>query len=264
MVISIATANLYHMPFENVLSVIRRAGYEYVELDGYWKGGGWEIAQHIKGIPPRDVIAMVLDSGLRLASYHDLGGIIGEGQATLVAPQTYEYLALYDFPSVVIHTPHCKTDDSNWWESFRPSVADELRELGKYSTVCIENMTHFEGYTVPLLSPEELLQFAEETGSYVNFDTTHCAQEGGDITHAAAMMKRRIRSLHLSDFGERGAHLFPGEGRLDFRGFFQELDRDNLHAVTVECNSVGGSADEAWLAERYAGAREYVLTLIGS
>ena len=41
MLISFATANLYHLPFTSVLSVIRRAGYEYVELDGYWKGGEW-------------------------------------------------------------------------------------------------------------------------------------------------------------------------------------------------------------------------------
>lgn len=262
MLLSIATANLYHIPFEKALSVIRRAGYEYIELDGYWKGGEWEIAQHIKGIPPRDVIAMVLDSGLKLASYHDLGGIIGEGQATLVAPQTYEYLELYSFPCVVLHTPHCKTDDLNWWEFFRPSVADEVRALGRHSMVCIENMTHFEDYTVPLLLLSELLEFAEETGSYINFDTTHYAQEGGDIAGAAAVLKRRIRTLHLSDYGEQGAHLFPGDGRLDFQSFFRELDRDSLHAVTIECNSVSGSTDEAWLAERYAKAREYVEALI--
>jgi sugar phosphate isomerase/epimerase len=125
-------------------------------------------------------------------------------------------------------------------------------------------MTHFDGYTVPLLSPDELLEFSEETGSYINFDTTHYAQEGGDIAQAAAILKRRIRLLHLSDYGERGAHLFPGEGMLDLQSFFRELDRDSLYAVTVECNSVGGSTDETRLAERYAGAREYVETLIGS
>lgn len=38
----------------------------------------------------------------------------------------------------------------------------------------------------------------------------------------------------------------------------------NLTGVTVECNPVGGSTDEAWLVERYAEAREYVKTMIGS
>ena len=43
--IAISTANLFFIPFEKALEIYKNAGYEYIELAGYWKGGEWEIAQ---------------------------------------------------------------------------------------------------------------------------------------------------------------------------------------------------------------------------
>jgi sugar phosphate isomerase/epimerase len=54
--IAISTAVLNYLPFDNALKIIRKAGYDYIELAGYWKGRDWEIAQHLKGLKPNDVI----------------------------------------------------------------------------------------------------------------------------------------------------------------------------------------------------------------
>ena len=67
MIIAMATANFYQVPFKKALNIIQKAGYEYIEPDGYWKGGdSWEVAQHIKDIKPQEVLRMVHDSGLKV------------------------------------------------------------------------------------------------------------------------------------------------------------------------------------------------------
>lgn len=77
MLISFATANLYYIPFEKVLDIIKKAGYEYIELDDYWKGSnGWETAQHLKGYSIDNILSLVDNSGLKIASYHDMGGVL--------------------------------------------------------------------------------------------------------------------------------------------------------------------------------------------
>ena len=54
-----ATANFYQIDFDKALRIIRKAGYKYIELDGYWKGGdSWEVAQHIKNLKPQEVIRL--------------------------------------------------------------------------------------------------------------------------------------------------------------------------------------------------------------
>jgi sugar phosphate isomerase/epimerase len=68
----------------------------------------------------------------------------------------------------------------------------------------------------------------------VTFDTTHYAQIGTDIVAAARILGKSIRTIHLSDFSAGRTHLFPGEGELDFSGFFGALDKDDLKAVTLE------------------------------
>jgi len=83
--ISISTANLYFIPFEKTLELYKRAGYEYIELAGYWRGGEWEMAQHLKDKRPKDVIRLVNDYSLKISSFHDMGGLIEEGAESVIA-----------------------------------------------------------------------------------------------------------------------------------------------------------------------------------
>jgi sugar phosphate isomerase/epimerase len=227
--LSISTANFYQLPFPQALAAIRRAGFDYVELGTFWEGGDdWAAAQHLRDVPPAEVLAMVRDSGLRIATLHDLGGVIEDGRNSIVAPDTHEYLALAgdEIPCVVLHTPHCRTADPGWWRGYRPRVQADLRALAGERLVCIENMLAFPGYTVPLLDPAEMLDFAAETGVYVNMDSTHYAQCGLDPRLAAETLWPRTRTVHLSDYDSEGgrAHLFPGRGELDLGGFLARLD----------------------------------------
>ncbi|MCD4669951.1 MAG: sugar phosphate isomerase/epimerase, partial [Actinomycetia bacterium] len=93
MLISISTANFFYQPFKDSLKIIKSSGFEYIELAGYWKGGdNWEIAQHLKDINPKEVLKMVNDSGLKIASLHDTGGVIDDSNDSIISSDTYKYL----------------------------------------------------------------------------------------------------------------------------------------------------------------------------
>jgi sugar phosphate isomerase/epimerase len=138
--LSISTANLYMLPFARVLSIYRAAGYRLIELAGYWRGGPWEVAQHLKGVPPADAVKMVRDAGLSIATYHDMGGLIGEGADSAVAPDAYEYLECADIPCVVLHAPHKRGADADWWRAYRKAFLRGVAPLAERAAVCVENM----------------------------------------------------------------------------------------------------------------------------
>jgi sugar phosphate isomerase/epimerase len=261
--ISMATANLFHIPFAQALRIIKQSGFVSIELDGYWSGGeNWVAGQHIMGIKPKDVLKMVDDSGLAIASFHDLSGVIEDGANSVIAHSTYEYLDCYDFPCVVVHTPHRKTQDMNWWNGYRQKAMADLQSISRGRLVCIENMVSFEGYVVPLLEPEDMMEFAQDAGIFVNIDTTHYAQCGVDITRAAVILKNRVKTIHLSDFSGGVSHLPPGDGTLDFKGFYSALDIDGLYATTIECNLQPVSADEQRLIETCRRLKETIEAII--
>jgi sugar phosphate isomerase/epimerase len=164
----------------------------------------------------------------------------------------------------VLHTPHCRTADLDWWRNYRPRALAELRALAGERLVCIENMLPFPSYTVPLLDPAEMLAFSAEAGVYVNLDSTHYAQCGLDPRLAAEVLWPRTRTVHLSDYGDGHAHLFPGHGELDLAGFLARLDLSRLHALTIECGIPYNAAAPGDLARQTGAARACVEGLLAA
>lgn len=243
-----ATANFYHIPFDKTLDIIKQAGFEYIELDGYWKGGdSWETAQHIKDIKPKDVINMVSDSGLRIASFHDMGGVIEQGSESLINSKTYEYLALTEIPCVIFHTPCHKTTDKNWWKKYKKTVINDLKTLSENRIICIENMIQFNNYVVPLLEPKEMFEFISEANVFTTIDTTHYAQSATNIVYAADILKDKVKTIHLSDYYNGKSHIYIGDGELEFKSFYNKLNIDDLYLTTIEC-ALPYSSDNVQLA----------------
>jgi sugar phosphate isomerase/epimerase len=240
MQLSVATANLYMHPFEQVLGIIAEAGFQNIELDLFWARKEWAMAQHLKDVPVKRVIQLVEQAGLRISSIHDGGGVLENEHSTIgfVNPALDQYLSEMDYTPdcLVFHTPHIEGDSGiEWWERFSGKI---VRSLEKYRKACsfvtIENMPLFEGYFVPLATPEELNAFVAENDLNVTFDTTHYAQMGTDIVEAAKILEGNIKTIHLSDFIAGRTHVFIGEGELDFPGFFDVIDKEHLNAVTLE------------------------------
>ena len=263
--ISIATATFYNTPFTEALELIRLAGFESIELDTYWTGGdNWEVTQHLKNIRPREVLKIVKESGLRINSLHDMGGVIFKDTDTLIGAGTYEYLEYgeQDIPCLAFHAPHKKTGDKSWWSGYAKKAAGDLKALKDKYLVCIENIQNFPGYQTSLIDPDEMLAFVRENGLYINMDTTHYAQCGIDIVSTARAAADYVRGVHFSDYKDGKRHLFPGEGVLDLKGFIKSLKLDKLHAMTLECNIPYEKGRPEVSVEGMKRAGSYVQSLI--
>jgi len=240
--ISVATANLYLLPFEQVLDIIADAGFQNIELDLYWARKEWAMAQHLKDIPVKQVVRMIDRSGLRIHSIHDGGGVLEDTSSIsgFVNPMLDQYLNEMGYAPdcLVFHTPHIEGDPGiEWWNQISDKIVASLEKFqNACSFITIENMPFFDGYFVPLTTPEALRAFVNENRLSVTLDTTHYAQIGIDIVDAARELDRNVKTIHLSDFKAGKTHVFIGEGELDFTSFFHALDRQSINAITLECS----------------------------
>jgi sugar phosphate isomerase/epimerase len=242
MQLSFATANLYSLPFEQVLQITAEAGFQNIELDLFWERKEWAVAQHLRGVPVQRVVQLVKQAGLRISSIHDAGGVLeGPGSARgLVNPALDQVLSEMGYAPdcLVFHTPHIEGNPGpGWWERISEEIVCSLAKYrGACAFITIENMPLFDGYFVPLTRPEDLYAFVEKNALGATLDTAHYAQIGMDIAEAARTLGSSMKTVHLSDFKAGKVHVFIGDGELDFAGFFDAIDRQNLNAVTLECS----------------------------
>ena len=244
MQISIATANLWYVPFQQALEIIAEAGFEHIELDLYWERGRWAVAQHLKGMGAREVIDAISHFGLKVSSIHDAGGVVSNAHSIqgFVNPQLEEYIDQLGYAPgcIVFHTPHIEGPYNQlWWETVSDDIVKATDSYRSSETsVTIENMPHVDGYYAPLTTPQELMSFASKNELGVTLDTTHYAQIGVDVVQAACILQKEIKTIHLSDFVDGKTHVFIGDGELDLTSLFRVFELSTLHSITLEC-SVG-------------------------
>lgn len=240
--ISVATATFYFLPFEETLEIIAEAGFQNIELDLFWEWKPWTMAQHLRDVPVSQVIRLVQRSGLKVISIHDGGGVLTDRNSTkgYINPRLDEYLGQLGYAPeyLVFHPPQVEGDlDAGWWKGISGEI---VQTLDPYRSACsyltIENEPFFEGFFVPLTTPEELRTFVTQNGLGVTVDTTHYAHMGINIREAARILNGNIRSVHLSDYVDGRAHVFVGEGQLDLEGFLRLADPTVLNTVTLECS----------------------------
>jgi sugar phosphate isomerase/epimerase len=265
--ISFATANLFMKPFPEVLELIAEAGFENIELDLYWERKEWAMAQHLKGVVVKDAVRFVEQAGLRITSIHDGGGVLENDHSITgyINPAMDHYLDTLGYAPecLVFHTPHIEgKHDENWWAVTSEQIAQALEPYRKTgASITIENCPRFDGYTVPLITPEELSAFTAQNGLGVTLDTTHYAQIDMDITQAARTIGPNLKTIHLSDYAQQRTHVFIGEGKLDWDSFFGALNRDNLQLITLECslssaNQIQHEMSHSELVSRMREARQ--------
>jgi sugar phosphate isomerase/epimerase len=240
--ISVATATFYFLPFEETLEIIAEAGFQNIELDLFWEWKQWTMAQHLRDIPVPQAIQSVHRSGLNVTSIHDGGGVLTDRNSTKgnINPRLDEYLGQLGYAPeyLVFHPPQVEGDlDVGWWNGISGEI---VQTLDPYRSACsyltIENEPFFEGFYVPLTTPEELRTFVTQNGLGVTVDTTHYAHMGINIREAARILSGNIRSVHLSDYLAGRPHVFVGEGELDLAGFLSLVDSTGSAWVTLECS----------------------------
>lgn len=121
---------------------------------------------------------------------------------------------------VNFHPPSWFSMELAFFRWFR-KVRDFQQKLGDERViVTIENMPRI-GKRL-MLAPyilndfEDLIEFGVSRNLCFTFDTTHMATFGNDIISAflAFFKTKRLKNIHISDFGDHESHLFIGCGEL--------------------------------------------------
>ena len=140
-------------------------------------------------------------------------------------------------PCISFHAPHGRDLTNNWWETFSIKFGKLLTDFQKKCPIItVENMPDFIGFYNPLKDPEDLKSFTELYDLGITFDTTHYAEIGINIVDTLKILNKNIRTIHLSDFSDEGSHLLIGEGDINWKDFFKNLNYSNLHTITLECS----------------------------
>jgi sugar phosphate isomerase/epimerase len=227
------------MPFIEALEIYKESGFTNIELNMYWKGGiNWEVSQHLKGINPSIVVDIISKSKLELVSIHDCGGVIEPGVPSAINPQIHKYLNVLKRKDLflVFHVPHIVANNgTNWWNDYVKIYEQDLTMFNQ-SNICIENLPKFNGYFVPLLSPEEMNMFICKNKVNLNLDTTHYAEMDVDIFEAINILKNKIKTVHLSNYTKGKGHLSIREGDLDIKRILSSFDQSITEIVTLEIN----------------------------
>jgi len=92
-----------------------------------------------------------------------------------------------------------------------------------------------------------LLQKLDSPYLGVNLDLGHVDVIGEDPCHAIRQLKGRIFNIHLEDIrGHKHYHRIPGDGDIDFRAIFRELDKTGYTGpLTWELYTYDDAPDEA-------------------
>lgn len=219
--------------------MIAEAGFQNIELDLYWERKEWAMAQHLMGMPIRQAVKCIENSGLKVTSIHDGGGVLDSSNSTrgFINPDLDRYLDILGYAPdcLVFHTPHIEgIQEDGWFDQISGDLVKCLDKYRSVSPVSIENMQTFDGYNVPMTNPESLISFIDANDLGVTLDTSHYTEMGIDIIHAVKVLGNSIRTIHLSDCSEVGRHVFIGEGNLDLSGLLHAVDREQLIAVDLE------------------------------
>ena len=106
-------------------------------------------------------------------------------------------------------------------------------------TVCTENMPAVMANSATknsfLCHSSELLNFLNEYGVSLTYDTTHWASCEKPIIDGYELFKDHIKNIHLSDYSDGVEHKILGTGNLPVKEFIQTLQKGNYeHPLTIE------------------------------
>ncbi|MDR1687899.1 MAG: sugar phosphate isomerase/epimerase [Clostridiales bacterium] len=135
-----------------------------------------------------------------------------------------------------IITTHITFKDGDSLEEQHKRNLIELRDND--ITVCTENMpavwanSDMDSF---LCHPSKLLEFLNEFGISVTFDTTHWASTGKPLLYGYEMFKKHIKNIHISDYSDGIEHKTLGTGNLPIAEFVQTLNKDGYtNPLTIE------------------------------
>lgn len=260
--ISFSTGTFYHRGLAYSLDLARAIGFDGVEL---------VVGAHyiLQGVAPYQ--RAVAASGIPILSVHPpfypLPG--WPRRFTQAIPQLAGITGALDGELCVVHTPFLANAETPRAQRYTAGLRQGLIAGRQRIQIALESSQYNERDRRYLLDDlRALVDFAQERGCAVTFDTCHAGANGEDILACYEIVRPALRNVHLSDIvwhdGKPKTHRLPGEGSLPLAAFLGLLARDGYDGlITFEIHPrEAGFWSRAHAARRLKQALDFVRSAI--
>lgn len=230
MLVSVSTGVYYQKSYKEILDVLKEAGTKYIELffnDAFYN------------IDMETILNATFERDIKITSVHTPLPAIADktGMSEHIWMKKAQILAEKAGAEVVVtHILSQKKKGQMYSldEEHKKNIINFNRmDSNIYFTT--ENHSYLRCPSFAQ-NPEKLLEFLEETDTYLTFDTTHYAPTG-DIIDGFLKFKKYIKNIHLSDydFKNQRDHQPILEGNLPIERFIEILKENNYQGcLTLE------------------------------
>jgi sugar phosphate isomerase/epimerase len=233
MQISFSTGTFYHRGLKYSLDLAQEAGYDGVEM-------ALGLEYSIGGI--RRLQRSALGHPVPVLSVHPpFRGLPGwPRQLSLSIPYLVEVTEALGVTSCVLHVPVFYSRASLRAERFILGLQEAQRVTGGTLRIGLENNQYYQRKQRYLLDDlRELVDFAQDCGCGVTFDTCHAGASGEDILACYDIVRPVLYNVHLNDVEFRNGiphtHILPGQGQLPLDRFLGLLAGDGYDGlITLE------------------------------
>ena len=247
MKILFSTGCLYYLPTKEVFSLAQEAGFDGCEL---------VIDRRFNDSRSIDTVVQCRQI-LPIFSIHaPFMKMNAWGNQVCSLQRSIEIAKILDAEIVNFHPPNWFSMELAFFRWFRNVQDFQIRLGGDSVILTIENMPRM-GRRL-LLAPyilngfEDLIEFGTNKNLYFTFDTTHLATFGGDIIEAFLKFfkTKRLKNIHISDFGDHESHLFLGCGELPMVKFLNTIGRLGYNEmITLEVSPHELPRSREWLVK---------------
>jgi sugar phosphate isomerase/epimerase len=233
MQISFSTGTFYHRGLRYSLDLAHETGYDGVELalgPEYTIGGIRRLRRSALGHPVP--VLSVHPPFLRLPGW--------PRQVSRSIPYMMEVTEALGVTNCVLHVPALYSKASLRAERFILGLQEAQRVTGGALRVGLENNQYDQHKQRYLLDDlRALVDFAQDCGCGVTFDTCHAGANGEDILACYDIVRPVLYNVHLNDVEFRNGvphtHIPPGQGQLPLDRFLGLLSGDGYDGlVTLE------------------------------
>lgn len=227
MEISISTGLYYKKNHNEILDIIKAAGYENIELF---------LNQAFIDLPVEEIREAIKSRGLNVSSIHLPLTFIAydrDESEKFWIEKGLEYLKVLGGNLLVTHFFYKKGDkESNNDDSHFENI--KYYTSRTENTICTENLPNIELDT-KLKVQHELLEFLASNNCRMTFDTTHAASHEECIIEQYKKYRPFVKNIHLSDYADGNEHKVIGTGNLPIGELLSLLKLEGYDGkITVE------------------------------
>lgn len=231
--ISFSTGTFYHRELAYSLDLAREAGFDGVELVVGARYVLKSIATYQRAVAA---------SGVPVLSVHPPFYLLPgwPRRFTQAIPQLAGITQALGGEFCVVHTPFLANAETPRAQRYTDGLRQGLAAGGQRIQIALESSQYnLRTHRYLLDDLRALVDFAQERGCAVTFDTCHAGANGEDLLECYEIVRPALRNVHLSDVFWRGGkpitHRLPGEGSLPLAAFLGLLARDGYDGlITLE------------------------------